>query len=139
MKTRPWIGRMTLPAVAVAATLTVTLLPAASASAAQAMSMHESSMGGGAAHHHAAPVNLGQSGGDHNGDRDHHSLHRFGGRPGGIYYIYPYNQYSYRWTYPYYPAPTYVAPTYWYYCPSYAAYYPYVASCPESWVVVPAS
>ena len=28
------------------------------------------------------------------------------------------------------------APTYWYYCPSAGAYYPYVASCPEPWVPV---
>ena len=28
---------------------------------------------------------------------------------------------------------------YWYYCPSYGAYYPSVASCPEAWVPVPAS
>jgi hypothetical protein len=32
-----------------------------------------------------------------------------------------------------------VAPGYWYYCPSYGAYYPSVASCPETWVPVPAS
>ena len=29
-------------------------------------------------------------------------------------------------------------PVYWYYCPSYGAYYPYVPSCPEPWVPVPA-
>jgi hypothetical protein len=28
---------------------------------------------------------------------------------------------------------------YWYYCPSAQAYYPYVQTCPESWVPVPAS
>ena len=33
----------------------------------------------------------------------------------------------------------YDAPGYWYYCPSYGAYYPSVASCPETWVPVPAS
>lgn len=27
---------------------------------------------------------------------------------------------------------------YWYYCPSAGAYYPYVAACAESWVLVPA-
>ena len=37
--------------------------------------------------------------------------------------------------YPYYG----VAPSdYWYYCPSAGAYYPYVDSCPEAWVPVPA-
>lgn len=30
-------------------------------------------------------------------------------------------------------------PGYWYYCPSYGAYYPNVATCPEAWVPVPAS
>ena len=36
--------------------------------------------------------------------------------------------------------PVYVqkSPAYWYYCPSLQAYYPYVASCPEPWVPVPA-
>jgi len=43
-------------------------------------------------------------------------------------------------TYPYY-VPSYVpAPSgYWYYCASAGSYYPYVASCPEAWVPVPAS
>jgi hypothetical protein len=36
----------------------------------------------------------------------------------------------------YTPAPP---PTYWYYCPSYGAYYPNVANCPEQWVPVPAA
>jgi hypothetical protein len=35
--------------------------------------------------------------------------------------------------------PEYEAPAYWYYCPSYGAYYPSVASCPDAWVPVPAS
>jgi hypothetical protein len=29
-------------------------------------------------------------------------------------------------------------PVYWYYCRSLGAYYPYVPSCPEAWVPVPA-
>ena len=41
-----------------------------------------------------------------------------------------------------YPAPTYAytppPQTYWYFCPSYGAYYPNVPSCPEPWVPVPA-
>ena len=46
-----------------------------------------------------------------------------------------------------YPAPVYVAPpptyappppAYWYFCRSAGAYYPYVPSCPEPWVPVPA-
>ena len=41
---------------------------------------------------------------------------------------------------PYYVAPQYVAPypTYWYYCPSAEAYYPYVIYCSDAWVTVPA-
>jgi hypothetical protein len=31
------------------------------------------------------------------------------------------------------------APAYWYYCRSYDAYYPYVASCPDDWEPVEAS
>jgi hypothetical protein len=38
--------------------------------------------------------------------------------------------------YPY--QPYYAAPSYWYYCTSYGAYYPSVTSCPEAWVTVPA-
>src|SRR5262249_52271279 len=139
MKTRAWIGRITFSAVAVMIALTVTLLTAAWPSIAQATSMHESPMRGGDADHGGAGDHRRQYGGDHDGDRDHHSQHHFNGRPNGIYYIYPYNPYSYGWIYRYYPAPTYPAPTYWYYCPSYAAYYPYVGSCPESWGPVPAS
>jgi len=43
--------------------------------------------------------------------------------------------------FPYYPpvySPNQVAPSYWYYCPSYGAYYPSVTSCPEPWETVPA-
>jgi hypothetical protein len=48
--------------------------------------------------------------------------------------------------YPYYP-PAYSQPavayappppSYWYYCQSAGAYYPYVSGCPEGWVPVPA-
>ena len=39
--------------------------------------------------------------------------------------------------YPYYGYEP--APNYWYYCPSYGAYYPNVTSCPTEWVPVPAS
>jgi hypothetical protein len=43
---------------------------------------------------------------------------------------------------PYYYDPGYAysapAPSYWYYCQSYGAYYPDVPSCPEAWVPVPA-
>lgn len=44
--------------------------------------------------------------------------------------------------YPYYDPPAYTypapAPSYWYFCQSYGAYYPNVQSCPEAWVPVPA-
>ncbi len=61
---------------------------------------------------------------------------------GGVFapvYAYPAPVYAY-------PAPAYVAPptyappppAYWYYCRSAGAYYPYVPSCPEGWVPVPA-
>lgn len=42
------------------------------------------------------------------------------------------------------PSPVYVtvpppaAPAYWYFCPSYGAYYPTVSACPQPWVPVPA-
>jgi hypothetical protein len=41
----------------------------------------------------------------------------------------------------YYP-PAYAytpPPAYWYYCPSAGTYYPYVSSCPEPWVPIPAT
>lgn len=47
--------------------------------------------------------------------------------------------YVYGWDYP--PAAVYAPPpqSYWYYCPSAGAYYPYVAGCAEAWVPVPAA
>ncbi len=42
------------------------------------------------------------------------------------------------------PSPVYLTPpppaavAYWYYCPSYGAYYPYAPACPQPWVPVPA-
>jgi len=137
VKTRSWIGRMTFPAVAGVIALTVTLLAAAGPSVAQTMSMHESGTRGGDAHHGADGDHGMHSSGEH-GDRDHHSPHHFRGRPNEPYYIYPYNPW-YGWNHRHYATPSYPAPSYWYYCRSYAAYYPYVVSCPESWVVVPAS
>lgn len=55
--------------------------------------------------------------------------HDFDGRFGfgfGLGLGYPYSE------------PYYAAPSYWYYCQSYGAYYPSVTSCPEAWVTVPA-
>ena len=62
-------------------------------------------------------------------DRGGHERFRFGVAP-----VFPY--YGYDPYYGYYP---YDARAYWYYCPSYGAYYPSVGSCPEAWVPVPAS
>jgi len=77
----------------------------------------------------------------HGGDGRHFDGHHFdGGVRGrfgfgfGFAPVFPY--YSY---YPYYPPAYTEAPAYWYYCPSYGAYYPSVTSCPETWVPVPAS
>jgi len=137
VKIRSWIGRTTFRAVGVVIALTVTLLAAGRPSVAHAMP--GSAMHGGESHHGGFGEHPGHADRGHDGGRDHYWPHHFYGRPNGIYYVYPYNHYSYRWIYPYYPAPTYQAPTYWYYCSSYGAYYPYVASCPEAWVSVPAS
>ena len=62
----------------------------------------------------------------------HHGFFRGGGFvvvPGfGFYGGYPY---------PYYDG-TAAYPDYWYYCQSAGGYYPYVSTCPEPWVPVPA-
>jgi hypothetical protein len=70
----------------------------------------------------------------HHGFVGHHGFFRghrgFVVAPGfGFYGAYPY---------PYYYG---TAPytDYWYYCPSAGTYYPYVGTCPEAWVPVPAS
>jgi hypothetical protein len=47
----------------------------------------------------------------------------------GPYYAYSAPYYSYA---PGYAAPA-AAPGYWYYCPAYQAYYPYVEDCPGGW------
>ena len=57
----------------------------------------------------------------HRFDRAAHG--RFGFIPGPVLPDYGYSE----------------APPYSYYCPSYGAYYPDVASCPEAWVTVPVS
>jgi hypothetical protein len=66
----------------------------------------------------------------HHGFDGRHDFDRGGHRRFGFGPVFPY--------YGYYP-PTYGDQAYWYYCPSYGAYYPNVASCPEAWVPVPAS
>ncbi|PYM15637.1 MAG: hypothetical protein DMD81_14425 [Candidatus Rokuibacteriota bacterium] len=64
---------------------------------------------------------------------DAHHFHR--GVHGGFVFGYSpvFPDYGY---YP--PVGGYEAPTYWY-CPSYGAYYPSVAECPDAWVPVPGS
>jgi hypothetical protein len=87
----------------------------------------------GAAFHHGF-------GGHHGFDGHHHfnrGLHgHFGIGVAPVFpFYYPYS-YAYPYTYEPYSSP---APGYWYYCPSYGAYYPYVGTCPGAWVPVPAS
>jgi len=85
----------------------------------------------------------------HHRFRGFHRGHVFGGFAAGVFAgavlghafapVYAYPAYAY-------PAPVYAAPppTYappppsvsWYYCRSLGAYYPYVPSCPETWVPV---
>src|SRR6267378_735390 len=77
----------------------------------------EGGHGGGAMEHHGSE--------GHDFDRRHFEGHGFWLGP----------------VFPYYPpvySPNQVAPSYWYYCPSYGAYYPSVTSCPEPWETVPA-
>ena len=83
------------------------------------------SHGFGGAHPGGAGVRSGFEGRHFEGR--HFEGHRFDGRFGlGFGPVVPYYGY-------------YDAPGYWYYCPSYGAYYPNVGSCPEAWVPVPAS
>ena len=59
----------------------------------------------------------------------HHGFNHFS-------FVYPYPFYGY---YPPACGYGYGAPPYWYYCPSYRAYYPIVTTRPEGWVTVPGS
>jgi hypothetical protein len=91
----------------------------------------------------------GHRGGQFHGNRRHHGGFRHHDRHGGF------RHHGFRgkafigvaplflWgpSYIYTPPPVYVRPEpvgYWYFCPSARAYYPYVASCPEAWIPVPA-
>lgn len=58
---------------------------------------------------------------------------------GGVWYFYPAPVYPY--PDPFAPPLAGPAPAdadYWYYCPAYQQYYPYVATCPGGWQAVPA-
>jgi len=73
----------------------------------------------------------GMSHGGHDFDRHRSEDHHFDGLDHDHFrfapvFPYPYEPYPYK-------------PSYWYYCPSYGAYYPYVTSCPDAWEPVPAS
>lgn len=71
--------------------------------------------------------------------------HRFQRFHSGPVIVAPFFAVPFVWSYSGDPASTYGAPTtydppttnYWYYCPSYGAYYPSVQSCPVPWVTVP--
>jgi hypothetical protein len=67
-----------------------------------------------------------------------HFDHRF---RGGVVFVAPFYWPYYPYVDPGYVDPGYTyqapAPSYWYYCPSYGAYYPSVQSCPVPWVPVP--
>ena len=112
-------GAKTLRRCAVALSLIAVFLGAAPRAHATAMrGSGESSEG----YHHSEPHRT--PGNDRHREGDHDGNH-MGVRP-RIYWLYPYN---------YATAP----PLYWYYCESYGVYYPYVRTCPESWIPVPAS
>lgn len=60
---------------------------------------------------------------------------------GGTWYYYPAPVYPYPNPYipPPYTANAYGDNGYWYYCPPYEQYYPYVSRCPDPWLRVPAT
>ena len=69
-------------------------------------------------------------------------FHRWGGGPRAFIGVGPSFAWGPAYSYPAYSASAYAyapQPTYWYFCPSYGAYYPNVASCPVEWVPVPAA
>ena len=94
-----------------------------------------------AAAEHGGHAFSGHSGGHFEGHRGFEGHHGFDGRHdfdrrghGGVFIGAPfYWAPAYPDSYTYSPPPS----TYWYYCPSYGAYYPTVPSCPEAWVPVP--
>ena len=97
----------------------------------------------------------GQAGGFRGGRFHGHHFHGHGFRSsvviGGGVWLGPYwDPYWYPGYYPYYPYPyepvpvatepqTYIeqpGPSYWYYCETAKAYYPYVRECPGGWLTV---
>ena len=102
----------------------------------------------------AAPAHGGGSGGFHGGGGGgFHGSGGFQGHPAfhGHGFHHGFHGRTFVGVAPFFwdPFPVYVAPpvytapapydAYWYYCPSAGGYYPYVSSCPEPWVPVPAS
>jgi hypothetical protein len=77
----------------------------------------------------------------HRGFEERRDFHRLGG-PRVFIGVGPSVAWGPRYGFGGYAAPAYVysppPTTYWYFCPSYGAYYPNVPNCPEPWVPVPA-
>jgi hypothetical protein len=128
------IGRLRKASLVVLAALAMVLVvsaPSQARGAGGSVGGHS----GGAEMHHGANEFHGSDG--HRGFDRHHDFGRrdFDHDRFGFGLVVPFPDYGY-----YYPAP-YASgnPGYWYYCPSYGAYYPSVASCPEAWVPVPGS
>jgi len=72
----------------------------------------------------------------HPGNHGFVAHHRFFRGHGGLVVVPGVGFYgAYPYPYDYGTAPY---PDYWYYCQSAGAYYPYVGTCPEEWVPVPA-
>ena len=110
----------TLRRCAVAVCVLAVLFGAASAGHAAVMrGPRETSEG----YHHSDTHRAPHVEGHREGDRERHH----GDIRPRVYWVYPYGYY--------YPP----APKYWYYCESYGAYFPYVKTCPESWIIVPSS
>ena len=121
--------------IAFAAFAALTMALAVSApSHAEGMRGHgsEGGHGGGAMQHHGSEGRHFEGHGfdGHHFEGHDFDRHHFEGRGFRFGPVFPYYA-------PYY-SPYGVAPSYWYYCPSYGAYYPSVTSCPEAWVTVPA-
>jgi hypothetical protein len=97
--------------------------------------------GGGGGFHGGGGSGFHGGGGFHGGFQGHPGFHGHSGFHHGFHGhgfvgVAPFYWWGPGYAYaPYDPA----TPGYWYYCPSAQAYYPYVQTCPESWVPVPAS
>ena len=104
----------------------------------------------GAAHPPAAQFHGNPGFNGHHVDGHHFDGHHDGRFHSRVFIAAPFFAVPFYAPYPYPPAYPYEAPaeppvyqqapqSYWYYCPSYGAYYPSVQTCPDQWVPVPAS